>query len=84
MEAALGRAPCGARRIEMQKERREGNITSEASLNKLRGVYAQAAEALVGQKTSNGIEIKSVAVHFASRVIGNPEEGQGRNDCKLC
>lgn len=55
------------------KERREGNITSEVSLNKLRGVYAQAAEALVGQRTSNGIEIKSVAIHFAARVIGNPD-----------
>ena len=58
----------------MQKERREGNITSEVSLNKLRGVYAQAAEALVGQKTPSGIEIKSVSVHFAARVIGNPEK----------
>nr|DAK04070.1 MAG TPA: minor capsid protein [Caudoviricetes sp.] len=58
------------------KERRKGYITSEVSLNKLRGVYAQAAEALVGQKTSNGIEIKSVAVHFASRIIGNPEAGR--------
>ena len=55
------------------KERRLGYISSEVSLNKLRGVYAQAAEALVGQKTSNGIEIKSVSIHFASRVIGNPD-----------
>lgn len=58
------------------KERRKGYITSEVSLNKLRGVYAQAAEALVGQKTSNGIKIKNVAIHFASRVIGNPETGR--------
>ena len=59
---------------EFAAQRRKGYITSEVSLNKLRGVYAQAAEALVGQKTSNGIEIKSVSVHFAARVIGNPEK----------
>ena len=59
---------------EFAAQRRKGYITSEVSLNKLRGVYAQTAEALVGQKTSNGIEIKNVAIHFASRVIGNPEK----------
>ena len=59
---------------EFAAQRRKGYITSEVSLNKLRGVYAQAVEALVGQKTSNGIEIKNVAIHFASRVIGNPEK----------
>ena len=30
----------------------------------------------MGQKTPNGIEIKSVSVHFAARVIGNPEAGR--------
>lgn len=59
---------------EFAAQRRKGYITSEVSLNKLRGVYAQAAEALVGQKTPSGIEIKSVSVHFAARVIGNPEK----------
>lgn len=66
------------------RERRTGNISSKTSIRKLRTVYDNAVDALAGQTTSNGIEIKSVSVHFAARVIGNPNENRKGVSLEKC
>ncbi len=66
------------------KERRKNNISDKTSIRKLRAVYDDAVDMLVGQTTSNGIEIKSVSVHFAARVIGNPNEDRKGVSLEKC
>lgn len=66
------------------KERKNGNINSEVSLERLHEVYDNAVELLVGQTTSNGIEIKNVSVHFAARVIGNPDANRKGVSLESC
>lgn len=65
-------------------ERRKGYISDKTSIRKLRSVYNDAVDMLVGQTTSNGIEIKSVSVHFAARVIGNPGENRKGVSLEKC
>lgn len=66
------------------KERRKGYISDKTSIRKLRSAYNEAVSALVGKTTSNGIEIKSVSVHFAARIIGNPDENRKGVSLEKC